>query len=146
MRVEDVNTVDPKPVVGVYSFGSKVSTGRPQAQYEFDITTMRDPSGQKQFVKESDGRSELVRKWIGEDDRVPGIISFCRMLADDLVKPKTRTTENATRVEPVSQWLSIAFYDFHGKWAAPAIAEIVADALSDDGYTVAVKHYALKQG
>ena len=85
MRVDDINNVDPKPVIAVYSFGTKSVGPRPQAQFEFNLSSMRDPTGQKQFAGEKDGRSAKVRQWVAEDDRVPGIISLCRMLADALI-------------------------------------------------------------
>ena len=135
-----------RPAIGVYSVGSKAktSTDRQFAQFEFDVSHFRDPTGQKQFRGKS-GLAPEVQTWVKDDVRVPGLIQNCLILADDLVKPKANTEGDTTRMAAASQWLSFSFKDHHGIWAAPAIAELVANALSDAGYTVAVLHRELKE-
>lgn len=128
--------------IGVYSFGDKVGGG-PAAQFEFDVTKLRDPAGQKQFSG-MNGTNPAVRAWVSADKRVEAILNQCLILADDLIKPKQRETSGVIRYDPVSTWLSFAFRDYHGKWASPAIAELVADALDKEGYQVYVIHHSLK--
>ena len=127
--------------IGLYSFGAKGGVF-PNVQFEFDCTTLRDPTGQKQFAALT-GTHDSVKAWIKEDEKVCAIISSCRLLANDLIKPKPRTDKSGTEMVQVSRWLSFSFKDFHGKWAAPARAELVADALDTDGYKVTVVHYGL---
>ena len=130
-----------KPEIGVFSFGKNIGDKSPlTVQFEFDVAALRDPAGQKQFVG-SNGTFPLVIDWVGEDRRVPIIIKDCLLLADDLAKPKIK--EGSSVAKPISQWLSFSFRDFHGKWIAPAVAEKVANALSDAGYVVAVHHQSL---
>lgn len=130
-----------KPEIGVFSFGKNIGDKSPlTAQFEFDVASLRDPAGQKQFVN-LNGTFPDVISWVFEDRRVPIIIKDCLLLADDLAKPKLR--EGSSVAKPIGTWLSFSFRDFHGKWIAPAVAEKVADALSDAGYLVAVHHQSL---
>ena len=133
------NSTAPKATIGIYSYGSKGSVF-PKTQFDFDLTKFRDPGGQKQFNGVI-GTHSSVKEWMKEDERVSALISDCKLIADDLVKPKPRVDGSKTEVTAQSAWLSIAFHDFHGKWAAPAVAELVADALNDAGYTICVTHY-----
>ena len=129
---------DPRPQIGVYSWGSKTREKAPSAQFEFDVSQFRDPAGQKQFSKAC-GSDPDVRAWVCEDRRLPAVIDTCLLLAEDLLKPKKKGSGE----EAISQWLSLAFRDYHGKWIAPAVAEAVANKLSDAGYIVMVIHHAL---
>lgn len=136
-------STNPRATVGVFSYGTKGNV-IPKVQFDFDVTKFRDPTGQKQF-KGTNGISPDVRDWVGEDERVWAVIQDCLLLADDLVKPKSQSTGGVKmEVAPVSGWLSFAFHDYHGKWAGPAVAELVAEALSKAGYVVATTHYGLK--
>ena len=139
----NIDSQDPKPVIGVYSFGAKGGKS-PVTQFECDVTEWRDPAGQKQF-KKVNGTHPDVRGWMKEDKRVQAVINHCLLLADDLVKPKSREVGETTQVEALSGWLSFSFKDHHGKWAAPAVAELVARALSNAGYFVGVRHVNLDQ-
>lgn len=132
-----------RPTIGVYSLGSVNGGDRQFSQFEFRVDKLRDPCGQKQFYGMS-GRNVEVQTWLKVDERVDAITKECLLIADDLVKPKPREDGTRTEVRPASTWLSFAFKDFHGKWIAPAMAEIVAQALSDVGYTVALFHRELK--
>ena len=131
------------PTVGIYSFGVKGNI-TPKCQFTVDVTKFRDPSGQKQF-KNLNGIDPEVRDWVGEDARMAGVVENCLLIADDLLKPKAVADGEKTTVAPASAWLSIAFKDHHGRWAAPAVAELVAEALSKAGFTVATTHYGLKE-
>ena len=133
---------DPAATIGIHSFGEKAGGTIPKVQFEFDVTKFRDPGGQKQFSK-FNGTTAAVRDWVGEDERAAAIISTCLLLADDQIKLKARNDGTVTRIESASQWLSISFRDFHGKWVAPAIAELVANALVKEGYPVTVIHHNL---
>lgn len=134
-----------KANIGVYSFGTKNVSGQKRqfAQFEFDVSKLRDPQGQKQFSG-SNGLDKKVQEWIKDDIRISGLVRECLLIADDLVKPKARVDGTKTEVTQVSSWLSFSFKDFHGKWTAPAIAEIVANALSEAGYNVAIFHREFK--
>jgi hypothetical protein len=130
-------TKDPdRPQIGVYSFGADAPK-QMLAQFEFDVTTFRDPTGQKQFTTFTDGTVPAVRDWVAQDRRIPAVVEQCLMLADDMLQKKNDK-------EAISSWVSIAFKDHHGRWIAPAVAECVADALSDAGYRVSVVHDGLK--
>ena len=125
-----------KPQIGVYSFGARFKE-IPKAQFEFDVSKLRDPQGQKQFAGAA-GWDPAVRDWVKADPRIAGIINDCRLWAEDLLKERP---QGGTNPSAISCWTSFSFRDFHGKWAAPAVAELVADALSKDGWRVSVHHY-----
>ncbi len=137
MRVEFTDKT--KPNIGIYSFGEN-SANPPNAQFEFDVRLFRDPVGQKQFNRAL-GIQPDVRDWVGQDKRAKGVIEMCQMLAEDLIRPHKK----GDKEEPISIWLSLSFRDHHGKWIAPAIAELVANQLDKDGFTVAVCHHELVQ-
>lgn len=139
MRVDSLKS-EPKPQIGVYSYGSKGIKGEISAQFEFDVTQFRDPSGQKQF-KGAKGSDPDVRDWVCQDRRLPAILDMCILLAEDLLKPR----KHGGTEEVISHWLSLAFKDHHGKWIAPAIAEAVANRLSDANYRVLVVHHDLQK-
>ncbi len=127
-----------KPNVGIYSYASNGSRNI-VGQFEFDVSSFRDPLGQKQFLTKSSGIDPEVRDWVGQDHRVPILIKECRMLAEDLIRHK-----KDGQAAP-STWLSFSFKDFHGKWISPAVAELVADELSNAGFMVTVYHSAIKK-
>lgn len=137
MRVDKL-TGGVKPQIGVYSYGYGTKQEAPQAQFEFDVSGFRDPVGQKQFNKAL-GTFPDVRDWVCEDRRVPAILDTCQLLAEDLLKPRPK----GNTTEAMSVWVSFSFKDFHGKWISPAIAEAVANKLSETGYIVYVHHHAL---
>jgi hypothetical protein len=112
---------------------------QPAAQFEFDVSTFRDPVGQKQFNR-AVGTCPDVRDWVAQDRRVPGVVNVCRLLAEDLCRPHPK----GTGTEVISGWLSISFKDHHGKWIAPAVAELVANQLDKDGFNVIVLHHELR--
>lgn len=131
--------------IGVYSFGTK-NAPEPQrqfAQFEFDVSKLRDPQGQKQFSG-SNGLDKRVQEWLKADTRISGLVLECLLIADDLVKFKTKVDGPKTELAQASSWLSLSFKEHHGKWTAPAIAEVVAIALSEAGYNVAIFHRELK--
>ena len=126
-----------KPQIGIFSFGPKSST-KPKAQFEIDCSKLRDPQGQKQFVGLY-GWDPQVVEWVKADPRIPGIIDNYRLLAEDLLTWRLKESSN-NQSGPISSWLSISFKDTSGKWAAAAVAELVADALIADGWGVMVGH------
>lgn len=145
-RATSVNDPNFKPQIGIYSYASTAQKSL-AGQFEFDVSQFRDPQGQKQFFgRDICGIDAEVRDWVGQDRRVPVLIKECRLLAEDLIRPKqTGVTNGVTQEKAPCQWLSISFKDFHGKWIAPAVAELVANALSDDGFTITVYHSGTKQ-
>ena len=120
------------PNVGVYSYPTKKSPNS-AGQFEFDVSNFRDPAGQKQFSQAPNGLAKEVVEWVRQDRRVPIIVKDCILLAEDLVRlrPDGRST---------CGWLSFGFKDYHGKWIAPAVAEAVAESLSEAGFNVATHH------
>ena len=146
-RFKSFSGSDTKPSIGVYSYPTKGLSGV-TAQFEFDVSGFRDPAGQKQFK----GRTKLseagslvplngvdseVYEWVAKDPRIPAIIGDCRILAEDQIRPKADG-------KALSVWLSLSFKDYHGIWIAPAVAELVANALSDDGFNIVVHHFCEK--
>lgn len=129
---------NPKPDIGIFSFGEQDRV-KPKSQYEFNVANLRDPQGQVQF-KGLAGNDPAIVKWIAEDPRVAGIVSNCLLLAEDLLSKRVKGDQSTgTKVESISSYVSISFRDHHGKWIAPAIAEIVANKLAET-WDVAVKH------
>lgn len=129
--------------VGVFSFGREGIYQRPKAQFEFDVSNFRDPAGQKQFEGRT-GFDPQVRDWVGDDRRIKAILETIQLIVEDLRAPvETGTAENP-KIEPRSKWISISFSDVQGRWISPAVAELVANYLSDKcGYDVLVRHYGL---
>jgi len=106
-----------------------VNSGCPM--YLWNVTQWRDPSCVFQNSAVKDGRSSAVREWIKADPRVTVMLKEIEILAEvHLVAMK-------------QAWLSIGFMDHHGKWIAPAIAELVADHLGTR-YATYVGHRELK--
>lgn len=140
MRVTGFNGENnqPRPQIGIYSFGLN-TVKQPSAQFEFDVSKFRDPVGQKQFNRAL-GTCPDVRDWVGQDKRVAGVIQMCQLLAEDLVRPHKKADG---KEEAISGWLSISFKDHHGKWISPAIAELVANQLDADGFSVIVLHHEI---
>lgn len=142
-RATHVMSKDPKPNIGLYSYGTK-GGARPQAQFDIDVSKWRDPGGQIQWRGRANGTETDVRNWVAEDPRTPALVQMCAILAADLIAEHTMVTDSGVvskRAE--SPWMSIAFHDHHGRWAAPAVAEIVADFLDKAGYTVCCVHHGL---
>lgn len=134
-------TKDAKPQIGVYSAGKRGGKAT-SGQFEFDVSTFRDPAGQSQF-KGKDGTDLAVREWIKKDSKIQALVNDCLILADDMIKPKKH--EGSSTPSAASAWLSFIFRDHNGVWTAPAIGEIVTDALIAKGYTVAVYHSDLNK-
>jgi len=102
-------------------------------QFDFNVSKFRDPQGNANLMKlYNDGQHIAVREWIKVDPRMQGILDASLMLAYD------RITHGEQK------FLSLAFRDFHAKWIARAIAEVVADHLSNAGFSVGVQHEQLK--
>lgn len=125
-----------RPEVGVYSAGKEIGESKIAGQFEYDVTSFRDPTGQKQFAG-LNGTYPQVRDWVSEDRRMAVLISECMLLADDMLEEKNIEGQ---KPKAASTWLSFSFRDYHGKWVAPAVAEAIANALSDAGYNVFVHH------
>lgn len=102
------------------------------AQYRSDLTHFRDPIGQSYLRKECvDGRDPAVREWISLDPRVDALIHAALMISHDIFKNQKGV------------WASFGFTDHHGRWIAPAVGEIVGNALSEVGYKVCVNHLSV---
>lgn len=118
--------------LGIYTY-SKASLKKTYSpKYLIDVSNFRDPIGQMEFkTKYKDGRAGAVQAWVKEDPKMNALLASVREIVHSEVK--------ATG----AQWISIGFTDHHGIWLAPAIAELVADDLVIEGYTVGVVHYEL---
>lgn len=103
------------------------------AKYVIDVSTVRDPTGQKAFHRFGDGRHPDVQKWMAPDPKVKAIIREAGILA----------AQHITAMK--DSFLGIGVQDHHGRWAAPAMAEMIADYLADAGYRVSVLHRGLGQ-
>lgn len=125
-----MRTVSETAEIVIYSMRTVSNKFSPM--FSFDVQKFRDPLGNVQLTsKYHDGQHEAVKKWISEDPRMKGIIDSVRMLAQDRIKSGT------------GRFLSIAFRDFHAKWISRAIAEVVADKLAYDGFSVGVVHESI---
>lgn len=115
----------------IYSMRLECTTYHPQ--FDFNVSKFRDPQGNAKLMKlYHDGQHVEVKEWIKIDPRMQGIIDATLLIAYDRLK------------HGIQKFLSIGFRDFHAKWISRAVAEIVADALSDAGFSVGVIHESLK--
>lgn len=119
----------------IYTLGEKNppagNTLRPStARYYFQVANFRDPQS-KRGLRLLDGRDEPVKKFVGADPRVKLIRDEVLSLAYTHIRGEKEA------------FFSLALEDRHGKWIAPAIGEIVADALDDAGFKVVVVHRGL---
>jgi len=118
--------------ITLHSFGD-VTANKPAVQYLIDVRTLRDPVGQKKFVDaDLDGTNKEVKNFVMEDERVVAITEECRNLVYSLV--------NSANVP----YVSVGFLDYHGRWIAPAVCELVADALDEAGFPCSVSHHELE--
>lgn len=119
-------------IAQIIIYSLKKDSVKVSLELDIDVSSFRDPLGHKTLTKEfNDGRAMAVRDWIKVDPRIPGLIeSILLYTYDKLIHGKQRQ-------------LVIGFRDHHGKWIAPAVAEIVADALDKKAFTVGVLHDAL---
>lgn len=125
-----------KAELGIYTFGEKSQRYVGTCQYYINVTGLRDP-GSSGLIRAQypDGRAGGVQVYMNDDKRVRAIQETIRILAYmHLRSPHTKD----------GKWLSFGLWDHHGKWAAPAIGEIVAGGLSDLGYGVSLFHADLE--
>lgn len=114
----------------IYSMRTVSRTYSPQ--FSFDVGKFRDPMGNVRLTAQyHDGQPMAIREWIKEDPRMPGILDMCSLIANDRITHAHR------------KFLSIAFRDYHARWISRAVAEVVADSLSGEGYSVGVQHESL---
>jgi hypothetical protein len=100
-------------------------------RYRIPVTGLRDPANQKVFDPSiKDGRHPDVQKWIREDKRVQAVVDAVKLLAFSHIIAHKDT------------FVSIGIHDYHGKWIAPAIGEIVAAELDPD-FKVSLIHKGL---
>jgi RNase adaptor protein for sRNA GlmZ degradation len=98
---------------------------------------MRDPMSNRGFKQKfADGRPGEVQKFVAEDPRYDAILDTVKFLAHTQLRSAAAT----------GKWLTISIRDHHGKWIAPAVGELLADALTRDGYKVHVYHQDLFGG
>jgi hypothetical protein len=120
-----------KAELGIYTFG-KDSPNRPgSVQYIIDCAGLRDPGSSGSLRKTyTDGRPGEVQQYVNEDPRVRAIIETIRTIA--FMHLRSQGADG--------KWLSFGLQDHHGKWIAPAVGELAADALSNAGYGVSLHH------
>lgn len=103
----------------------------PLIRWTCDASNFRDPIGQKQF-KYLNGKSESVRDFVAKDPRVKVVIEEFCALAHVVIK------------EANERYVSFGVSDRHGLYIAPAIVEMLADALRTEGFQVYVQHHEIK--
>lgn len=115
--------------IGLYAFSSK--SVLQYSQYEVDMNKFRDPIHKFRTL---DGRNKEVQEWIKADKRMEMITRVIDLLiADQLGDQK-------------SQWISIGFRDYHGRWISAAVVELLSEYLSDKGFKVFTLHQWLRDG
>jgi hypothetical protein len=122
--------------VSIYSWGLDDYKGanrvEPIVKYRIDCSTWRNPECHKEVTTgRLNGLDPNILKWIAEDGRVGLVSRECYRLAKMLLDGQKET------------YITIGFVDHHGRWIAPAVAELVASDL-EDHYAVGVEHYGLK--
>lgn len=119
--------------IGLYSFGRLQGNSPSSLRYSINCSNLRDPQGHKNLTKlYGDGRAPEIMKWIKDgDDRVPAIIETVILAAELAIDGAGET------------YVTIGLWDHQGRWIAPAITELVADALDAKDFRVHVKHYGI---
>ena len=112
-----MRVIDPRDAhCTIYTFGSKRQYP-PACQYIIDVSNWRDPMGQPS-LKNLDGRDIKVKNWIDHDPKTKALIETVGMILLDACPPDTSKS-----------WTSIGLRDFHGKWIAPALGELIMEFL-----------------
>jgi hypothetical protein len=120
-----------KAELGIYSFGKDSPNRVPTCQYYIDVAGLRDPGSSGLIRKEyKDGRAGGVQSYIKEDPRVTAVIEQIRMIAFMHLRSQARD----------NKWLSFGLMDHHGRWIAPAVAELAAEELDRLAYDISVFH------
>lgn len=119
---------DPQCEIAIYT--NKKAIGS-RSKYQFDASVLRDPTGNKDLRRYKDGRAKEVQAWMKADPRVEIMIWTILGLAFSHLRS---LKEN---------FMSVGIEDHHGIWAAPALAELVADRLDEAGFKVSVTHRGL---
>lgn len=121
--------------VGIYTYGKKVTTTPPTTAYVIDVCGLRDPQASGEMRRANgDGRTHACQQYVAEDKRVQAII--------DEIKLLTHMHKRSSAAD--QKWLSFAIADYHGRYLAPAIGELAANALSNLGYKVSCWHTAIE--
>lgn len=101
-------------------------------ELDINVGNFRDPLGHKTLTTQFfDGRAQVVRDWIALDPRMKGLTETILLYVYDKI------------VHGEQNKLIIGFRDHHGRWIAPAVAEIIADGVSAKAFPVGVLHDAL---
>jgi RNase adaptor protein for sRNA GlmZ degradation len=77
-----------------------------------------------------DGRDTAVMNFVEQDKRIPVLVNEMLSLAHAHV---TAAQEHH---------ITIGLEDRHGRWIAPAVGELVAEALDAAGFKVSITHRA----
>lgn len=118
----------PKSAITVHSY--RGGNG-PLIRWSCDVSNFRDPIGQKQF-KHLNGKNEQVREFVAKDPRVKLVIEEFCALAHVVIK------------EANEPYVSFGVYDRHGLYIAPAIVEMLVEALRAEGFQVYTQHHEVK--
>ena len=128
-----MRTNEAQAQVNIYSYGRKTAHP-PAAKYVLDVRNFRDPVGNMSIRKTCEsGIATAAQEFVAEDDRIPILIEEFIGLCFAHLKMGRET------------YVSIAFVDHHGRWVAPAVAEIVAAGIERAGYSISVRHQGLIQ-
>lgn len=128
--------MSPQAQIGVYTYGLKGDASTvPNAQYVIDVAGIRDPSSNRGYrLKYKNGTAKEILDYVAEDPRVAAIIHNVKLIAHSELRSGAARSPG---------WLSFALRDHHGIWIAPAVGELVTDALDRLGYAVALYHYEI---
>lgn len=115
--------------VAVHSFGTK-NPKPPIIRFRIGVDNLRDPYGQPS-LRLLNGRHKEVQEFLAIDPRVKVIIDeMCALTYSYIVQGR-------------DQYVSIGIHDRHGMHISPALVEMLAAALRQDGFTVIVHHHEL---
>lgn len=116
----------------VLIYSLKKDSSKTGLELDINVSVFRDPLGHKTLTKAfHDGRAIAVMEWVNLDPRMAGLKETITLYVYDKI------------VHGKQNKLIIGFRDFHGRWIAPAVAEIIADTLSAKAFQVGVLHDGL---
>lgn len=121
--------------VGIYTYGKKTTTTPPTTAYVIDVCGLRDPQASGDMRRANgDGRTIACQQYVKQDKRVEAIVDQIKLLAH--MHKRSSAADQ--------KWLSFAIADHHGRYLAPAIGELAANALSNMGFKVSCWHTELE--
>lgn len=108
--------------IGLYAIATLKPPSPIPFTYKFNLSHFRDPQGQITLRKLT-GKDAEVQAFILADPRTKAIIHAAEMIAAEKAK-----------------WVSMGFYDHHGRWISAGMIELIAKQLDAANYKVAICH------